>query len=639
MGSHVDLTWTVLLAQYPIREFQTYTRRSGGTIATSQHSGAVVGHRSLIVGLCVAVLSLFTTGFLVFHGNEATASGSWDYILTHDDDYIYLSFARGFSQKPASNANPFYFEERGRTNSVLDYVVVAAVGLGAELLDIPVTYFIPPWKILAPFLLWVTLWTCLVHFWDVELRAAAAVSLALLISTFFMHGSAQFTLLRFPHPADGLWLTFLWASLVLHPQRLGKNHAYLMVGVGLGVVVVAPILAIFGMWLHLFSTLWSLWVSGREVARRLFFPLVALAGLCLCRALLVLGDLDTNNYLRFNLNVGDDVERIVDVGALVLFGMATIAVCISCRWQRVLLTTRDAALLGILAIEPIAGNVQAVLGNDHQIGTHRYYLLVLELGALVGWLHEKMPGVLKRMRGRGAYWLFGACIAIEAATLLHPDLNWFRHLPRTEPSHNIFDNDMLLLCLLPVLVLAVGVPMRFAGVARWLRSPAITGVLLSVLVLAAYGVRPSQIRMRNQDYPFGGAIGWLRQHAHVNEVLLSMPSLWTQIDYSLLYAPVKVYYNYLGSLASQETEDKDFRVSYYVALRDGLLSQASYGDLHGASQLSRHLRLDYVVVQAPGPWLDLVLTQLGEFASEVYRDERCVLLRVESTHGFDVEGG
>ena len=574
------------------------------------------------------VLSLWVAGFFLFHGREAAASGSWDHILTHDDDYIYLSFARGFAQEPPSNANPFYFEERGRTNSALDYVTVAAVGVTAGLLEIPVTYFVPAWKILAPFLLWTSLWVCLVQLWDIELRAAAAVSLALLISTFFLHGNAQFTLLRFPHPADGLWLSFVWASLVLHPQSCRRFYPYLVFGVGLGVLVIAPYLAIFGMWLHLFCTLWSLLLHGRQAARRQFVSLAALTALCLGRILIVLADMDTSNYLRFNLDLSDPVERVVDVGSLVLFGLAVGAVGSVSRWRRDLLTIRDAALLGILAIEPITGNVQALLGNDHQIGSHRYYLLILEIGCIIGWLHEKMPNVLRRTQGRRGEWFLVVCAVAAAASVLDPSLNWFRHLPRTEPSHNIFDNDTLLLCLLPVLGLITWVPMRFSIVARWLRRPITTGVLLAVLVLTAYAIRPSQLRPRNQDYPFGGAIGWLRHNAQPNEVLLTLPSAWTQIDYALLYAPVKVYYNYVGSLASMDAETNDFRKSYYVALRDGLLPQASYGSLSGARDLSRHLRLDYLALPVSGDLLNTVMTQVGAFSSEVYRDERCVLLRV-----------
>ena len=77
-------------------------------------------------------LLVFTAGFLLFHGKEAVHSGAWDYIITHDDEYIYWAIARGSMASPASDANPFYHEERTHTNPIPAYLTVTAAGRLAE---------------------------------------------------------------------------------------------------------------------------------------------------------------------------------------------------------------------------------------------------------------------------------------------------------------------------------------------------------------------------------------------------------------------------------------------------------------------------------------------------------------------------
>ena len=103
----------------------------------------------------VCALLVFTAGFLLFHGREAAHSGSWDYTITHDDEYIYWAIARGSMAAPASDANPFYHEERNLTNPIPSYLTVTAAGRLAAVLDIQVLALLPLWKIPLPFSLWV----------------------------------------------------------------------------------------------------------------------------------------------------------------------------------------------------------------------------------------------------------------------------------------------------------------------------------------------------------------------------------------------------------------------------------------------------------------------------------------------------
>ena len=73
-------------------------------------------------------LLLFSAGFLLFHGREAIHSGSWDFIITHDDEYIYWAIARGSMDTPAADANPFSHEERLAGNPLPAYLTVTATG-------------------------------------------------------------------------------------------------------------------------------------------------------------------------------------------------------------------------------------------------------------------------------------------------------------------------------------------------------------------------------------------------------------------------------------------------------------------------------------------------------------------------------
>ncbi|SVD28960.1 uncharacterized protein METZ01_LOCUS381814, partial [marine metagenome] len=129
---------------------------------------------------------------MVLHGREAKISGSWDYVLTHDDEYVAWVMADGASEIPSSDANPFYLQYRGVQNPILYYPTVVLFGRLARLLGDRAIGLLPLWKIGMPFVCWLTLWWCLTHFWGANQRAAACASLAVLSATLLLHGGAQF---------------------------------------------------------------------------------------------------------------------------------------------------------------------------------------------------------------------------------------------------------------------------------------------------------------------------------------------------------------------------------------------------------------------------------------------------------------
>ena len=126
--------------------------------------------------IAAAGLMLFITGYLLLHGRVAQEAGSWRYTITHDDEYAFWVIADGFGESPRSDANPFYTEHSGRTNSILSYPTVALVGALSGWLEVPALTFLPIWKVGAPFLTWLGIWLCLTHIWGIREGPAACGS-------------------------------------------------------------------------------------------------------------------------------------------------------------------------------------------------------------------------------------------------------------------------------------------------------------------------------------------------------------------------------------------------------------------------------------------------------------------------------
>ena len=137
-----------------------------------------------VIRYSIAALLVFSAGFLLFHGREAAHSGSWNYIVTHDDEYIYWALAQGSTASPASDANPFYYEERTERNPIPSYFTVSAAGKLAAALNIQVLALLPLWKILMPFSLWLVLFGSLGRLWGYSPGVSAAVSMLILLSSF-----------------------------------------------------------------------------------------------------------------------------------------------------------------------------------------------------------------------------------------------------------------------------------------------------------------------------------------------------------------------------------------------------------------------------------------------------------------------
>ena len=275
-------------------------------------------------GYPLLALLLFGAGFLLFHGREAVHSGSWDYIITHDDEYIYWAIARGSMYAPAADANPFYHEERLTRNPLPAYLTVTAAGKVAATLGVGVLSLLPAWKILMPFSLWLALFLCLVRLWARAPGESAALATVVLLSTLFMHGAAQFTLFRFPRPGDGLGLVLLWLSLLVHADKMtARRYGGAMLATGLVTMARTPYFTILQVWTLGLQGAYDGWVRrDRSRARQHLVVLAVLfAGACGYLAF-ILASLDENFWIRAVLDVGSKPERYVHFPSLALYAVA-----------------------------------------------------------------------------------------------------------------------------------------------------------------------------------------------------------------------------------------------------------------------------------------------------------------------------
>ena len=582
-----------------------------------------------MIRYCIGALLVFSAGFLLFHGKEAAHSGSWDYIVTHDDEYIYWAIAEGSTASPASDANPFYYEERSTSNPIPSYLTVTAAGRLASVLNIQVLALLPWWKILMPFSLWLVLFVCMIRLWGHSPAVSAAVSMFILLTTLFLHGSAQFTLFRFPRPGDGLGLMLLWLSLLVHADRMfARRYQVAMITIGLATMAITPYYTILQVWTVAAQGSWQwLLCRDREGARPHLLVLSVVLTLACAYLAFILLRMAESFWVSTVLEVGRVDERHLHLPSLMLYALVCLG--IYATWRRSgELTRLDRLVLFVLAIEPLTAHVQLVLGNDHQIGLHRYYFFVPQIACLLGWSIEKARDLAHDAAFcRIERWGAALLALITLFILARPELNYFRYLPRDVSTYDIFDNSLLLLYLIPPLLLGPWLVLRFAVIGRLVGRPLITGTALVIMACAGFYLRASQLHEFNRDIPFTGAYEWFAGQQVEDIVLLTGPAPRATVDYGLFYVDAKSYYNTNGQRFSLDEVGKEHRRFVYAATMHGGLSVVLPEFPTLAAKLT-HLKLDYILVERVGPHEEYITSQLSRYIEEVYRDERCILWRL-----------
>ncbi len=618
-----------------------HMRKTAGPDLSCQPMGRFSG----TYRIALAGLMLFAAGFLLLHGRVAEQSGSWRYTITHDDEYAFWVIADGFAQSPRSDANPFYAEHAGLTNPILSYPTVAIVGTLSGWFDVPVLTLFPLWKVGAPFLAWLAIWLCLSRIWGFREGPSAAISLCVLAGTLLMHGSAQHLLLRFSRPVDMLAPAALWLSCALNPGALRGRTAW---GTGIAVAVVllaSPFLAVFCTITTWCAWLWSRRIRTDPMSRRVLTVACLASAFGFVLLLYTMGPTVENQWMSAALGHHDGDLVGANAASILLLGVAIAAVV--GRHRRRDIARADVVLLCVLGIEPLAANVHLVMGRGFGFEVHRYYYLVFEVLAVLGWLADTIP--VRPPGGRLYRWevpVVAACTASVLWMVSTPATNFLRLLPRAQPTNAPYDNGLLLLQLLPLLLVLVWLVRRTAlsRLSHTMAGPLGCGIF----VCLCFVTWPPHQQQVNDSVPFFGAHTWLAEHAAPGEVVMTLPPDYGLYDYAPLYSPAKVYYNPYGLVA--DSYEREYRKSVYFALYCGILDQPGIPIQASLADRLREFKLDYILAWK-GPLNDRwrrqtapqlpplkgrvdasVARQLGSLLEVAYQDGDCVLWRVITGH-------
>ncbi len=581
----------------------------------------------------LGVLLLFTVGFIIFHGREALTSGSWRYVITHNDEYGYWAIAKGASETPTSESNPFYAEEAGRRNT-FPYTTSTLTGWLAKLLHVPVMFFFPIWHIGMPFVLWLTFYLCLTRIWRCPSGGAAALALLSLAATLFLRGQCQFLLFRYSRPGDGLWLVMIWLSLVMHPENRSPRKTAAL-----------PFIILVLMWLHPYFVLpvacvafcEMLWFFFKQKDKRaalwFFGMLAALAAAAFSYKLYIQFNMSENPWL-LNFLAGHKAppdQRKPEWISIFFYTLTAGGIFAYSRFFKTSLTKLDRLLLWLFLLGPAVSNVQVFLPHNYHFESHQYYFFPVHLAALIGWFLEKLPRVMAlesyaKWERPAIYLLAG----IEVWVLLTPETNFFRHLPVSDSHFYAFNHSLLLLGLLPAIVLGTLTFLRLQPAAdNPFKKYGIK--LLAALTLLGFLTLPSQLKENNRSLPYDGAYRWLNKNAAPSEVVLTVSpqDRWKE-DYLILYTDQKTYLNLpVGNLFSLDSAAKQYRLFFYNALLLGRLREVPIQGLTSLEDKIKRLKLNYLLLRLPSPFQERIQAEFGELAEVVYRDDRCMLWKLK----------
>lgn len=579
----------------------------------------------------LSVFLVFTAGFLIVYGREAGASGSWKYVITHDDEYSYWAYAKGSSQTPPSDGNPFYYEEIGRRHAS-PYTFANIIGWFAKVFGVPVLFFFPLWHIGMPFILWLALYFSMHKLWKYPASSSAVLSMLLLLTTLFLRGQAQFILFRFSRPGDALWMLILWISITMN------RSSSLRWGVG------AFFLAFGTFWLNPLCSLLGLTVTGlelfyqalkkngwREVGGH-FFPILGTLAAALSYYLYARWGADNSFRLMQELMTVYEGRKPFNFITLFFYAGITGLVFLPARALMKPLSKIDRLALFVFLIEPLTANIRLILPSNFTLGSHRYYFLIIEMACLLGLLAEKIPFLLtlKWMR-RVEFYFFGFIAALGAAFLCNGKTNFFLYGPADAGPFTEWDNSLLLIGLTLFLMPGVWIFSRFRAVPKFFSRKIIIGPLLAAIGFCGFFFLPSQLRACNHAFPFDGAYAWLNEHGKKNEVVLTLGPRNMLPDYLILYTDLKTYFDrgYAQRL-SVDPQAAEYRAVFSILLTLNQLNLYPIQDRRTMEEKIGRLRLDYILITLPGFLADVVPAQLAGIVEEKYRDEKCLLWKVKN---------
>lgn len=578
----------------------------------------------------LSVFVFFCAGFGIFFGREAASSGSWKYIITHLDGFQYWGMADGASETPSSEANPFYYEERGAANSFA-YPFVSLAGKAARLFGVSVLTFLPLWQIGMPFLIWLIATRAISRFFEKDFLRVGLFVLALMVLTLYLRGAASFIFFRFSRPADGLFLMIPWLAWLARRFEARDNRFSLLRWTPVLLVWFHPVYLLPGLLILVCELLFTLRTRqrGNGLVPQFFIILGALGlyGLYVYfrsgenNWLLQHISIDRNHALEHSMS-GTHYSRMPDLLSLCFWTAAASWVLMRRNLKPLGL---DILFLGLLAVDPVLANVQILLGANYQAELHRYYFLFPQMLILFYWIGRESFSLPAWVSG-----ILGACgLAAAAAMTRSASWNFLLLFPIDTPFFFSF-NQTRLLCGLTGIAFAVSAIIRFFISKRVLAAPPLFAVIL-IAGLAGYALRPSEMRVSNYAYPFEGSHAWLNQNAVPGDVVLNLSPArrWNQ-DYLIFYTGLRNYYHpYFGHVHARDKEANIYRSTFYNLLLLGKLDSIPIGDSRTLKEKLTRLRLNYILTDLPSPFIMRVENELEGYLERVYEDERSLLWRVK----------
>lgn len=574
--------------------------------------------KSRFVVCAMTGLLIFILGFFIHFGHEASASGSWRYVMPSWDDLTCWNIGQGRMMTPRCDGNPFYFEEQG-TRHIVPYTTTEVLGIISKYTHIPLSWFFPMWYILAPFLTWLVIVVCGWKLWNYPLEATALTVLVLFLSTLF-HSFVlfQWILIRFSRPMDGIALLFVWISLILkgNPERKFDQIAALVVP---GIVL----------WLHPFYALLGLLITAMEYGFALFrregFSKTKLQVWAMA-SILVFG-LCFLGYAFLGKNINALIMQTpppFDVRLFSHFVFAALWLAIVAlvelffvfslkrKWTLLDRVMVECAVFGVLVC---AGNV--FLLKKSQLIHHLFYFLIPMIVLLTAWVYEKICA-LKESSHWSRLGLFP--LLIVAIHLVVSKITGKNPFDGYATSRCYF-SYMLIYCFW--IFLALWSFERFDFMRRLLLQKKIIVAALFLAMIA--GSLRIPLNAINKNFPFVGAYQWLKQHGNKDEVVLIASPKYRACDYLLWQTGMRSYYNTYGDIFA-EGFGKDYRALFYAGLLLGSLNTISFFPTF-EEKLS-FLKLNYILIPIPSLFFDPIKNQLKEHLWVVYNDSRCVLFNV-----------
>ena len=595
-----------------------------------------------LVMIVFFVLFLFASGFFIQYGREARASGSWKYIITHEEEWLYWTYAQTYSQASEKGLNPFTYEER-HSFPVLPHPTTQAIGALARLFHVSVLFFFPFWHIGIPLLVWLALFLSLWRFWKYPLMPSAAVSLILCLTTLHLKGVYPWILTRFPRPADFLGVTILCLSFIMTARKLGKISLFVLNLFAATAIWIAPFLAATGLVVFILETLWQAFVEKNK-KRALWLGssvgcFLVSAGIYFfhARNIALSSSLFISYYVKTPYHPSFSTKALP---ALILFALiAGMVLGIHFYKRRGLskipgphsLSSLERLTLYMFLTEPVFTLAYMIFPNGtfYELEVHRYMNFLIQFAVLSAWAWESFRQIRDReILNRIFLPMVLLLTLITGALLSFPKTN-FLLLGSRELMFGRENSRLLLSLICPILliVLLIG---KYPGLKRLVQKRICVVILSMSLCFSGFALFPSNTRLYNERFPFDGAYAWLKKNASFQDVVLSPSTIYSRVNYLLFYTGLRSYSSSYGEGLSSNREASSFRNLFIFSLINGVLDAWS---LHGLKTLEEkigHLRMDYVLIPRWSPFKEDVQRQLADHLTQVYEDGKAILWKISS---------